>query len=134
MAYTTVENIRRAFTKLSVKVTDADLLVYVTKASDYLDAMLGGAFETPLTDYKPIITHLATDLAIFFYAEDVYSSQQPNLDEYYTKRYERVVDAIEKILAGELDIGVAPKDPATASGFASTNEDDPIFTLDKPYW
>lgn len=134
MAYTTVTDIRRAFSKLSVKVTDEDLQVYAEKASDYLDALLGDVFETPLNNPKPIIKHLATDLAIFFYAEDVYSSQQPNLDEYYTKRYERVVDTIEKILAGELDIGVTPKDPATASGFASTNEDDPIFTLDKPYW
>lgn len=139
MAYVIPSDIRRAMRKLPASILDDELEIYIQKAEAYLNGILGAYFTTPFESEPltpPLIKALTTDLTIFFLAEDLYTSQQPNMDEYQSKRWDRVVNMIEMIKTGELDIGVEPKpntDTAQA-GFASTNIDLPIFSIEDPFW
>lgn len=134
MAYTSPIDVRQVMRKLPSSITDNDIQFHIDKAEAYLNALLGGVFATPFgVPIPPIIKHVTTDLAVFFFAEDLYSSQQPNMDEYQEKRFNRVMKMIDEILDGTLIIGVPRIDKKT-TGFDTTNEEDPIFTLDLPLW
>lgn len=133
MAYTTPADVRKVMRKLPSSVTDLDIQFHIEKATSYLNGLLGGVFVVPFLENNvpPLIKHVTTDLTVFFLAEDLYSSQKPNMDEYQEKRYKRVMDMIGDIIDGSLYIGV---DPIRKSGFDSTNLADPIFTMENPYW
>jgi phage gp36-like protein len=135
MAYTLPSDVKQVMRKLPSSVTDADIQFHAEKATAYINGLLGKVFVTPFTEpVPPLIKHIATDLTVFFLAEDLYSSNQPNLDEYHQKRYERVMKMLGELMDGTLDIGIPRIDKGDASGFASTNEVDPVFTLDLPQW
>lgn len=129
--YATPEDLRLVMNNLSKQVTDELLTKYIQEASNYIDARLGVAYKTPFVKPHPIIHDITVDLARFFFAEDSYTSQKPNLDEYYIKMKERVDKMIDGILSGVLIIDPDVKPPA---GFGTTTEGDPIFTLDQPEW
>lgn len=131
--YTSPENVKKVMMgKLTARVTDEDIIYHIEKADAYIDAVLGEVYVTPLELPIPkLIESISTDLAVFFLAEDLYSSQQPNLDQYHEKRYHRALEMLSKIVGGDLVIGLPEKQE---SGFASTNDADAIFTLEEPWW
>lgn len=134
MAYTLPAEVRLAMRKLPSSITDADIQFHIDKASAYLNGLLGEVYATPFIDpAPPLIKHLTLDLAVFFLAEDLYSSQQPNMDDYQEKRYNRVMKMVDDILIGTLVIGV-PRITVREAGFATTNNGEPIFTLELPQW
>jgi phage gp36-like protein len=133
MAYTSPSNIREIMRKLPSSITDQDLEYHITKADAVIDSKLGGVFAVPFTSTPALIQHISTDLAIFFLAESLYSSNQPNLDEYQKTRYDRSIEMLNQIAIGDLYIGVNPLSGQEA-GFASTNDEEPIFTLEEPWW
>jgi phage gp36-like protein len=134
MAYTTADQVRKEFGKLPPSVTDEMLNVYIEKASVYVDALLGAVYVVPMLNPPKLIQMIATDLAIYFFAESAFGSQNPNkMDESYQKRYDRSMKFIADILTGDLFIGVPPIDK-DSSGFASTNDEEPIFTTTDPEW
>lgn len=136
MAYILPSDVRQVMRKLPVgSFPDSDILYYIEKASAYLDGLLGGVFVVPFdkATLPPIIKHIVIDLTVFFIEEALYSSQKPNLDEYKKDRYERIMKMIGDIIDGTINIGIPPINSQTA-GFDSTNLDNPIFTLDDPYW
>jgi phage gp36-like protein len=133
MAYTSPSNIKEIMRKLPSSITDQDITYHIERADALIDGKLGGVFATPFYPVPKLIEHISTDLAIFFLAESLFSSNSPNLDEYQVKRYDRAMKMLEEIAIGDLAIGVSPKSGQEA-GFASTNDEEPIFTLDEPEW
>lgn len=133
MAYTSPSNVREIMRKLPTSVTDQDIEYHISKADAIINSKLGGVFAIPFNPTPVLIQHIATDLSVFFLAESLYSSNMPNLDEYQKTRYDRSIEMLDQIGAGDLYIGVNPIS-GQETGFASTNDDDPIFTLDKPRW
>lgn len=136
MAYITPSEVKKSMRNLPPTITDEDITFHINKAQAYLEGLLGGVFVMPLPNNPPsIIKFITLDLAVFFLAEDLYTSQQPNMDEHAQKRYDRALSLINQILGGTLTVDL-PRlpDERSASGFASTNEDDSVFTLEDPYW
>lgn len=134
MAYTSPADIRQVMRKLPSSISDADIQFHIDKAEAYLNALVGEVYATPFVEpTPPLIKHVTTDLAVFFLSEDLYSSQQPNMDEYQEKRFKRVMKMIDDIILGTLLIGV-PRLDVRVTSFETTNDGEPIFTLDLPQW
>lgn len=122
--------------KLPTSVTDAELNYFILKADALINGMLGEVYETPFLIVPQLIQDISTDLAIYFLAESLYSSQKPNLDEVYTKMYERAMGYLEKIIAGDLTLELpsgTPIEQKSQAGFATTN-DQQIFNYEDPEW
>jgi phage gp36-like protein len=133
MTYASPTQIRQIMRKLPSSVSDEEITSHIEKASALIDGLLGEAYVTPFNPVPKLIESLAIDLTIYFLAETLYSSNMPNLDEYQEKRYKRAMEMLNMIAKGDLYIGV-PMKSTHKSGFASTNDADPIFTLDEPEW
>jgi phage gp36-like protein len=134
MAYTSPADIRQVMRKLPSSITDTDIQFHIDKAEAYLNALVGEVYATPFGDpTPPLIKHVTTDLAVYFLSEDLYSSQQPNMDEYQEKRFKRVMKMIDDIILGTLLIGL-PRLDVRVTSFETTNDGEPIFTLDLPQW
>jgi phage gp36-like protein len=137
MAYTSPEKVREIMRKLPPSITEQDIQYHINKAEAYVNGLLGGVFDIPFLPVPQLIEDITTDLAIFFLAESLYSSNMPNLDEYQEKRYERAMKMINDIIMGDLILIIDgeiihPKD-SDASGYATTN-DQQIFTYEDPEW
>ena len=131
MAYTSPADVREVMTNLPKNSKDDFIKFHVEKADAYIDGLLGEVFDVPFETPPKLIKHISTDLSVYFIAEDLYSSQKPNLDEYHQKRYERAMQMLDDIASGNLGIG---EDSKGQSGFGTTNKHDPIFTLEEPWW
>lgn len=131
MSYTSPDEVRKVMRNLPKGITDEDILFHIEKADACIDSVLGEVFKTPFNPAPTLIRHISVDLTVFFLAESLYTSQKPNLDEYFTERYKRVMELLEGIGKGDIDIGVPIK---IETGYATTNKGDPIFTLVKPRW
>lgn len=132
MAYTSPSNIREIMRKLPSSVTDQDLTYHIEKADALIDGKLGGVYSTPFNPVPRLIQDISTDLAIFFMAESLFSSNQPNLDEYQQTRYDRAMSLLNQIIEGDISLG--DKYPRKAeTGFATTN-DQQIFNYEEPKW
>jgi phage gp36-like protein len=129
--YSTVEDIKRAMKKLSVRVTDEEIQSYIEKADSLIDAMLGEVYNVPLFPVPVLIKYISVDLAVFFLSEDLYTSQQPNMDAYQEKRYTRAMEMLNQIVLG--DLIVVGNTPKNETGYATTN-DEQIFTYEDPEW
>lgn len=124
--YSSVQNVRRIMKNLPKSTTDEDILYHMNQADSLINAKLSGVLPVPFIQPPPLMEKVSTDLTIFFLMESFYSSDKPNLDEYQEKRYNRAMQWLDEIIAGESDrIGAD-------SGFASTNESDPVFTVELP--
>jgi phage gp36-like protein len=123
--YTSPANVKRALRKLPSSVTDEDIYYHIQQADALIDAKLGAVMSVPLSLVSPLVEKVSTDLTIYFLAENLFSSNMPNLDETYTKRYDRAIEWLENMVEKEMD--------KKGSDFASTN-DEQIFTYDEPKW
>jgi phage gp36-like protein len=138
MLYTSPEQVKKIMRKLPSSVTDEDIQFHIDKAEAYVNGKLGGVFITPFNPIPRLIESITTDLAIFFLAESLYSSNQPNLDQYQEERYERAMRTLNEIATGELilttvdGIVVKPRD-LDAGGYATTN-DQQVFSYEDPEW
>lgn len=129
--YCTATDLRKVMRKLPTSITDLDINFHIEKADSLIDAMLGEVYNVPLLPIPSLIKNISIDLAVFFLAEDLYSSQQPNMDAYHEKRYDRAMEMLNKIVLGDLVIvGNTPKGD---TGYASTNTQQ-IFTYEDPEW
>lgn len=132
MAYTSPSNIREIERKLPSSITDDDLIYHIEKSDALIDGKLGGVYQTPFSPVPRLIQDISTDLAIFFMAESLYSSNMPNMDEYQEKRYQRAMGLLNDILEGDITLG-SDYPRKAESGFATTN-DQQIFTYEDPEW
>jgi phage gp36-like protein len=137
MTYTTPKLIKDIMRKLPSSITDEDIQLAINKAEAYVNGSLGGVFRVPFNPVPQLIEDVTTDLSIFFLSESLYSSSQPNLDEYQVNRLKRAKEMLEEIAKGDLVLIVngqivKPKDSG-ASGYATTN-DQQIFNYEDPRW
>jgi phage gp36-like protein len=130
MIYTSPDKVRKVMRNLPPRITDEDITFHIEKAEGYIDALLGEVYQTPFLPVPRIIESITIDLAVFFLAEDLFSSQKPNLDEYHQKRYDRAMDLLKKVTSGDLVIGIPQREQ---SGFATTNTNQ-VFTFEDPEW
>jgi phage gp36-like protein len=136
MSYTSPAKVKGILRKLPNSVTDEEIQQHIDKADALIDSYLGEVYSTPFNPVPKLIEHIATDLSVFFLAESLFSSNQPNLDEYQETRYERSIKLLEMILDGELSLGNDnPRLSGRDSNMASTHDDiEPIFSYDEPEW
>lgn len=139
MSYSTPEDLRVRKGNLSSSTTDRDIQVFCDKATVYINSMLAKAYTVPFSTVPPMITQVADDLTLFFFAESTYTSHKPNLDEYYLRLKERTDKLLQDILNGDIALisengnPVQPL-PTWNNGYATTNDDDPFFDRSHPYW
>lgn len=132
MAYTSPSNVKEIMRKLPSSITDEDINYHIEKADALIDGKLGGVYQTPFNPVPILIQGISTDLAIFFLAESLFSSNMPNLDEYQQTRYDRAMELLNQILEGDITLGKDHPRNAEA-GFATTN-DQQIFNYEEPKW
>lgn len=132
MAYTSPSNVKEIVRKLPSSITDEDINYHIEKADALIDGKLGGVYQTPFNPVPRLIQGISTDLAIFFLAESLFSSNMPNLDEYQQTRYDRAMELLNQILEGDITLGKDHPRNAEA-GFATTN-DQQVFNYEEPEW
>lgn len=137
MAYTSPSDIREVMRKLPTSITDQDIQFHIDKAEAFVNGLFGEVFTVPFNPIPTMVKHITIDFAVFFMAEDLYSSNMPNMDAYQEKRYNRAMDLVTKILDGDLKLtlpdGSIVRPKTIESGFATTN-DEQIFSYDEPEW
>lgn len=138
MIYTTVKMVREIERKLPTSITDQDIEVFIEKAEAYVSGALGGVYQLPFFPVPKLIEMVTTDLAIFYLAESLYTSNQPNLDQYYIEKFERIKQTLHEIATGDLTLTtpdglIVKARDSGASGYATTN-DQQLFTYEEPYW
>lgn len=137
MAYATPADVEKIMRKLPPSITTADIQYHIDKAESYINGYLGGVFQVPFPVVPEIIKNITVDMAIFFLAESLYSSNKPNLDEYQETRYERSKEMLEQIVSGDIVLviedGVIKPINSDYSGYATTN-DQQIFNYEEPEW
>jgi len=139
MSYSTPADLRVGRRDLPSSITDEDLQVFCDRATVYINSKLARAYDVPFSPVPPLIEQIATDLSTYLFVEAMYSSQKPNLDEFYTQLKERLDKMLDEVLKGDLDLVgedglvVKPK-PDWKAGFSTTNDQEPFFTLDSPNW
>lgn len=139
MSYSTPKDLRVGKNNLPSSTTDKDLQVFCDRATIYIDGILAKAYKVPFSPVPPLIKQIANDLSTYFFVEAMYTSQKPNLDEFYTKLKERVDALLESILNGDMalineDGTVVQSLPTWNNGYATTNDECPFFDRHHPYW
>lgn len=136
MAYSTVQDVRMIMTNLPSRLEDTKIEAHIEKADAIIDAILGEVYVVPFENVPVLIQKISTDLAIFFLAESLYSSNSPNLDEYQETRYHRSIKMLGEIVDGTYALGVdVPKRSSSSGKFGSTTDGtENLFSYDKPKW
>lgn len=138
MAYTDIEAVKRILgRKLPSGYPVDDIQANIDRAEAHVNASLYGAFEVPFSPVPNLIKSITTDLAVFYQAETLFSSNLPNLDEYQKTRYDRAVTMLHDLVTGSLvlivgDEIVRPIQDG-AGGFKSTSTQQ-IFNYEDPEW
>jgi len=105
----------------------------------YINAILAKAYAVPFSPVPPLIKQVANDLTTYFFIEGMYTSQKPNLDEFYKDLKLRLDQMLQDILNGDMaligeDGQVVQPLPTWNNGYATTNDDEPFFDRCHPYW
>jgi phage gp36-like protein len=136
MAYTTPEKVRNIVRHLPPnRISDEEIKHYIARAEAYIDGALSEVYALPFKTVPKLIQVVATDLAVFFLMESLYSSNSPNLDEYQEKRYERAMETLSDIANSRISLPGAIKLMDRREKYGSTTAGmDPIFTYEEPEW
>lgn len=139
MSYSTPENLRVGKSNLPSSITDEDLQVFCDRATIYINGILAKAYQVPFSTVPPLINQIANDLSTYFFIESRYTSQKPNLDEFYIRLKERIDALLQDILNGDMalvneDGTVVQPLPTWNNGYATTNDDTPFFDRYNPRW
>lgn len=139
MSYSTPEELRVGKRNLPSSITDEDLQVFCDRATIYINGILAKAYAVPFSSVPPLIVQVANDLSTYFFAEAMYTSQKPNLDEFYVRLKERLDVLLQSVLNGDMSLidengNVVQTLPTWNNGYATTNDDCPFFDRDNPRW
>ena len=105
MSYATFDDVQKRYPPISTMIgTDANDVstadissIYVSDAEGLINAYLGARYQTPLQT-EPLVTMLATDLALFKLMED----KLPRIPDFAEKRREHAIDLLEKLRDGKM--------------------------------
>lgn len=140
MSYSTPKDLRTTYRQqLPSSISDVDIQVFCDKASVYMNGILAKAYKVPFSPVPPFIKQVANDLSTYFFIEGMYTSQKPNLDEFYKDLKLRLDKLLQDILNGDMtlideDGNVVEPLPTWNNGYATTNDDEPFFGRSHPYW
>ncbi|PGL88593.1 hypothetical protein CN926_00905 [Bacillus thuringiensis] len=140
MSYSTPKDLRTTYRQqLPSSVSDKDIQVFCDKATVYMNGILAKAYKVPFSPVPPFIKQVANDLTTYFFIEGMYTSQKPNLDEFYKDLKVRLDKLLQDILNGDMtlideDGNVVEPLPTWNNGYATTNDDEPFFDRCHPYW
>lgn len=139
MSYSTPKDLRTGRRDLQSSISDKDIQYFCDKATVYINGILAKAYAVPFLPVPPLINQVANDLSTYFFVEAMYTSQKPNLDEYYKSMKERIDQMLQDILNGDMaligeDGQVVQPLPTWNNGYATTNDDEPFFGRSHPYW
>jgi phage gp36-like protein len=100
--------------------------VYISDAESYIDAFLSVKYVTPITPVSPLITMIASDLAIFH----LLSEKLPTVPEFMDKRFARANDILTKLRDGKMQLVASVQVSSHGDSFAwsSTQQYHPIFS------
>ncbi|PFR12618.1 hypothetical protein COK30_13810 [Bacillus cereus] len=140
MSYSTPKDLRTTYRQqLPSSVSDVDIQVFCDKTTVYMNGILAKAYKVPFSPVPPLIKQVANDLTTYFFIEGMYTSQKPNLDEFYKDLKVRLDKLLQDILNGDMtlideDGNVVQPLPTWNNGYATTNDDEPFFDRCHPYW
>ncbi|EOQ00958.1 phage protein Gp36 family protein [Bacillus cereus] len=140
MSYSTPKDLRTTYRQqMPSSISDKDIRVFCDKASVYMNGILAKAYKVPFSPVPPFIKQVANDLSTYFFIESMYTSQKPNLDEFYKDLKLRLDKLLQDILNGDMtlideDGNVVEPLPTWNNGYATTNDDEPFFGRSHPYW
>jgi len=139
VSYSTPDDLRVGKRNLPSSVTDDDLQVFCDRATIYVDGILAKAYTVPFSPVPPLIKQISNDMSTYLFAEAMFSSQKPNLDEFYIRLKERLDDLLQSVLNGDMaligeDGSVTNPIPTWTNGYATTNDDEPFFDRYNPRW
>jgi phage gp36-like protein len=100
--------------------------VYIAQSEAYIDAFLARRYQTPLTISSPLITQIASDLAIFH----MIAEKLPSVPEFMDKRKERCDKILEMLANGDMQIGSASLVTSAGDSYAwsSNMGHTPVFS------
>lgn len=109
MAYATIADVIGGYQPIktmiganSYDVTSVEVSsIYIARAESLIDAYLGRKYSVPLAVANPLITQIASDLAVFH----MLAERTPSVPEFIDKRYARAISLLEGISSGTLYIG-----------------------------
>jgi phage gp36-like protein len=131
MAYATVADIRARMKGLPASFADGDILSHIEQADTIINGYLYDSYDVPFSPVPEVIETISINLAIYLLHESLYSSFQPNQDQFNVKRYERVMEMLKMISEGSIVLeGYPITEKKSGTGFDSTFEGDIFFTID----
>ncbi len=132
MAYVTASEVRSQMRSLPTTYSNTDIELNIEQAETIINGYLNDSYDVPFTPVVPeVIKTIALNLTIYLITESLYSSYQPNQDQYNAKRYERVMDMLKMISEGSIVLeGYPITEKKSGTGFDTTQEGEIYFTID----
>ena len=105
VSYTNVDRILTALPQIGSGSTVGSnaILSYAEQAESLMNAKLGRLYSLPLTSSVPVLTTIATDLAIYnLLSKRIFASQK--VSENVVSFFEKAMELLESIANGELSL------------------------------
>jgi phage gp36-like protein len=146
MAYTTPTIVMRAFPDAQPQIAAVDpelMLISIAQACSEVDAYLVGVYTLPITVEVPLLTRIATDIAIYFiWTAKPFTPPPRPVETAWPARYNAAIELLKMIQSGAISlVGVegVPVDKTLAGAAWSTTmqyvptfgeSDDRTFRVD----
>lgn len=131
MAYVTATQVRSQMKALPQSFTNPEIDSYIEQADTIINGYLYDSYDVPFNPVPSVIETISLNLTIYLITEALYTSYQPNQDQYNAKRYERVMEMLKMISEGSIVLeGYPITEKKSGTGFDSTFEGDIFFTID----
>lgn len=131
MAYVTATQVRSQMKALPQTFTNLEIESYIEQADTIINGYLYDSYDVPFSPVPSVIETISLNLTIYLITEALYTSYQPNQDQYNAKRYERVMEMLKMISEGSIVLeGYPITEKKSGTGFDSTFEGEIFFTID----
>ncbi len=131
MAYVTATQVRSQMKALPQSFSNAEIDTYIEQADTIINGYLYDSYDVPFNPVPSVIETISLNLTIYLITEALYTSYQPNQDQYNAKRYERVMEMLKMISEGSIVLeGYPITEKKSGTGFDSTFEGEIFFTID----
>ncbi len=131
MAYVTASQVRSQMRSLPTTYSNTDIELNIEQAETIINGYLNDSYDVPFNPVPQVIETIALNLTIYLITEALYTSYQPNQDQYNVKRYERVMEMLKLISEGSIVLeGYPITEKKSGTGFDTTFEGEIFFTID----
>lgn len=135
VAYATIDDVTKRFRPIESSIGSGEFdvasvdvaSIYIVDAEALIDAALRTRYIVPFTTVDPLITHIASDLAIC----NIMRDKLPETPEWIESRCQRAMDWLEKIQDGKLDLSsdavVVTVNTGDTEAWSSTQDYHTVF-------